>query len=1214
MVLLVTLGAMAQAEATVTLVHTASSYSGATAGAFTSTVDAAKEHINLSKFSGTWAGAAYAEFSIEMPEGNYSIKSASLAWSAVGPNKKTGYTTDVMYVTAGSYLNYEEMALGSAKVDLGATYIATVSIAPWAAVTDFTTDVSGAVKEIVESGQNYIIFKFTNNPGGGDLYGKGATEKNPVLTIELADANSMTTYTVKYVDESGAEIKEASVYDILTGENASISDENKVAIYKEDKKYIYVSCDKESITTVADGASNVITATFREAATWNYTVNAVDGDDNVLKVLATGSNFEGETVTIPYNQYILKDSALYAAFANSQQYNKFITLSADDMVVPVVYNADTIDNVIYFSEAENIEGMTATTSGNANIRCSNGTGAYNGSDDPVVVTTLNPGVYTITAQIWGNKGVNFNIVCGDSTLVVSTMGYILSGSKEFTVNEPTEVTIPKAGDSGKCIDWIYIQEKDPTLTTYTVKYVDEAGNELKEASVYDILPGDTASIKAENKEIIIVGDKRYGYDKCDHDTIVAVPSADMNVITATFRELVKYSYTVNAVDKANNKLKVVADTSDFEGTTVTVPYNQYILVDDVLYAAPAIDKEYNKYITLASDTIVPIVYEASSIDRVVYFSEAENIEGMTATTSGNANIRCSNGTGAYNGSDDPVVVTTLTPGIYTIAAQVWGNAGVHFNIVCGGDTLVVSTTGSITTGSKEFVVNEESQVTILRAGDRNKSIDWIYIQEKDPALTTYTVKYVDEADNELKEASVYDILPGEKAFIKDENMVAILKGDKKYAYKSCDKDTIVAVPSAELNVITATFRELAKYSYTVDAVDEAGNELKVIADTSDFEGTVTVPYNQYILVDDVLYVASADNQQYNKYVTLASDTAMSIVYKESSIDNIVYFSEAEDIEGMTATTSGYANVRCSDGTGAYNASDDPVVVTTLAPGAYTIAAQVWGNAGVHFNIVCGGDTLVVSTTGSITKGSKEFVVNEESQVEILKAGDRNKSIDWIYIQNRELIIADNGSDLNAVGPYSSVSYTRDIAADTYATICLPFAPDAASLENYSFYTLESVDEGILNFVEETAPVANTPYIYCLKEGKTATAITGGITVVSNELNDVVVGDWTMKGSFTNQSFDTSAADVKYYGYVSGENIVVKSDDTFAVEPYRAYFTSSVDVADMYLRIISSDDEATEITTADLDVQKPVVIYDLAGRRVEKMDKGIYIVNGKKVVK
>jgi hypothetical protein len=28
----------------------------------------------------------------------------------------------------------------------------------------------------------------------------------------------------------------------------------------------------------------------------------------------------------------------------------------------------------------------------------------------------------------------------------------------------------------------------------------------------------------------------------------------------------------------------------------------------------------------------------------------------------------------------------------------------------------------------------------------------------------------------------------------------------------------------------------------------------------------------------------------------------------------------------------------------------------------------------------------------------------------------------------------------------------------------------------------------------------------------------------------------------------------------------------------------------------------------------VVIYDLAGRRVEKMEKGIYIVNGRKVIR
>ena len=42
---------------------------------------------------------------------------------------------------------------------------------------------------------------------------------------------------------------------------------------------------------------------------------------------------------------------------------------------------------------------------------------------------------------------------------------------------------------------------------------------------------------------------------------------------------------------------------------------------------------------------------------------------------------------------------------------------------------------------------------------------------------------------------------------------------------------------------------------------------------------------------------------------------------------------------------------------------------------------------------------------------------------------------------------------------------------------------------------------------------------------------------------------------------------------------------------------------------------TAIAPSTLDAQpSAVVIYDLTGRRVEKMEKGIYIVNGKKVVK
>ncbi len=679
MVLFVTLGAMAQTEATATLVHTASSYVGATKDAYTSTVDADKEHLNCvwGTNKNIWEGDAYAEFSIILPDG-HSIKSASLAWSGVGSSKDR--TTDIMYVNAGLTLDYETMAsTGTEKVNLAATKIASVTFKK-SATTDFTTDVTDAVRTITSTGQTYIIFKFTNNVGGGDLVGKGAAEKFPVLTIETANASAMTTYTVKYVDESGDEIKPESVYDILAGETASIAEENKVAIYANDKKYVYDSCDKESITTVADDASNVITATFREAATWDYTVNAVDGEGNVLKVLATGSNFEGETVTVPYNQYILKGGVLYERNAPSKdgvagnyknQYNWYFSLASDNMTSDVVYSVSSKTNVVYFSEAEEIEGMTGTTSGNADIRCSNSVGAYNASETPVKVLTLTRGTYTITAQVWGNSGMDITITCGEQSLVVATKGYIFSENAEFTLTENSLVTIPQCGNTSKCLDWILIQ-------------------------------------------------------------------------------------------------------------------------------------------------------------------------------------------------------------------------------------------------------------------------------------------------------------------------------------------------STEAN---------------------------------------------------------------------------------------------------------------------------------------------------------------------------------------------------------SLLVAEEGKDLDVEGNYASATYTRKIEAGKYGTICLPFAPDAASLENYTFFTMTSAEDGALNFVVDEAPVANKPYIYSLNEDKEATAITGAATEVSATTTDVEVNGWTMKGSFTNQAIDATTGN--FYGLSSGT--IVKANKTLTVKPYRAYFTSATGESAVALRITRGD-ETTEISAAELDVQPATVIYDLAGRRVEKMEKGIYIVNGKKVIR
>lgn len=460
-----TTGAWAD-EITATLVHTASSYSEGTAGTFTSTIDAEKEHINNSKFSGTWAGAAYAEFSFAIPEGQ-TIQSATLTWNGVGSSKDR--TTDIMYANAGLTLNYTsegENALGSGtgKADLAATQIANVKF-PKEATTNFTTDVTDAVKTMAAS-QAYVIFKFTNNAGGGDLVGKGAAEGAPVLVITTVSASAQTSYTVKFTDAAGNELKEAVKYDVLKGAEATASAADMAAFFNADntKKYIYVS-GNQTITAADNAESNVITLVFREAATWNYTINAVDGNGTLLKTLKTGTNFEAEIFNVAYAAYINVDGTIYKSSKlgdSGKGYFFSLDLNADNVTKDITFTASDITGVVYFSEAEDIEGLTLTTNNNTFIRSSNGASAY-AADGDVVFTTLPNGKYklaTVICDATKNAGSVWNFKAGEQNIFEFTAGNVNwaeGTSEEFELNAAsTDIILVKNGGMNQGVDLIYI--------------------------------------------------------------------------------------------------------------------------------------------------------------------------------------------------------------------------------------------------------------------------------------------------------------------------------------------------------------------------------------------------------------------------------------------------------------------------------------------------------------------------------------------------------------------------------------------------------------------------------------------------------------------------------------------------------------------------------------------------------------------------------------
>lgn len=465
------------------------------------------------------------------------------------------------------------------------------------------------------------------------------------INVEDPAAGSVS-YTVKYVDQNGNSIKGDASYDEVPGTEVVISDVDKANVVVDGVTYLYVSDDSEGKTVAEDG-STVVTVVFRVANNYSYTVNEVCGENVVNST--EGIGLESTSVKVPYHQYNLIDGVLYEKANTGNEYNHSFVLSQDAQVENLTYNATTINNVVYFSEAENIEGATANNGSNANIRCSNSYGAYFEND--VTITTLPAGTYKVAMQIWGNAGTKFAINAGETAVLeASTVGYRDAKiSEPFTLTEETAITIPAAGSNGKVIDWIYIQR---------------------------------------------------------------VPAT--------------YNYSV-----VTNLGTTIAEGSVSEGESVTFAYPEYILQDGTLYRTSlrnATGNGFYKYtLTPAQDGEELVIEYAPAIENVVYFSEAENIEGATANDRNNTDIRCSNALGAIFPED--VTIATLPAGAYKFGVQVWGNAGTTFEIKAGESTIMeAATVGYLNAYTKDIVLTEEAEIVIAAAGSNGKVIDWVYIQ------------------------------------------------------------------------------------------------------------------------------------------------------------------------------------------------------------------------------------------------------------------------------------------------------------------------------------------------------------------------------------------------------------------------------------------------------------------------------------------------------
>lgn len=541
-------------EITATLEHTAGTSYGRAAGT-ANTVDGKEEFYNYDDRRNTYfVGYAFAEFSFTIPEGE-TISKAELTWTANSPRQ---YDSNIYYLNTGVSLDYDKIlsTQENYRFNGNKTWISKDN---FKGIKTITTDVTDAVKAISEAEQKYIIFQWTGNNGGATLLGK-ASDKAPVLKITTVSASSATKYTIKYVDASGKDIKEAQEYDGIIGQNFTASTEDMTAVYTSDKKYIYES-GNETKVAVKEATSNVITLKFREAATYKYTVN-----NNLNDYSVSGTTFEGDNAKVAFSQYILKDGVLYETNKiddNRKQFNWTFAVNKDNTVKTINYKKTSINNVAYYSEGENIEGLTIINSGNSAVRSSNSASAY-AKDADVVFTTLPAGKYKLTSVVYKGSSSNatFSYKAGEKVIFTHTATKINSDTKtseEFTLNESTPISLVKGGNDKQGVDFIYIQRTGDATETVSVT---EAGYATYATKYNVVVPKD------ENVKVMTV---KVNDDK---NSITLHNVAAGTLIPANTGILVKaakgdYNFVVTSDEGTtlDNDLKAATTDKTSNGTT-----------------------------------------------------------------------------------------------------------------------------------------------------------------------------------------------------------------------------------------------------------------------------------------------------------------------------------------------------------------------------------------------------------------------------------------------------------------------------------------------------------------------------------------------------------------------------------------------------------------------------------------------------------------------
>lgn len=217
--------------------------------------------------------------------------------------------------------------------------------------------------------------------------------------------------------------------------------------------------------------------------------------------------------------------------------------------------------------------------------------------------------------------------------------------------------------------------------------------------------------------------------------------------------------------------------------------------------------------------------------------------------------------------------------------------------------------------------------------------------------------------------------------------------------------------------------------------------------------------------------------------------------------------------------------------------------------------------------------------------------------------------------NKDLTIKEN---CNA----SNISYSRTLTSE-WGSLCLPIDIDLDHNADFTAYSLNRLSDDMVELTKLSGTLAaNTPVIIRRKINAENLNVSASGTITANlSSSDSPSHDLKLIGTYCKKIFtsaDTDCFVLKGDKLMNPAKVLeLSSAKTVGIKPYRAYmtFADSMEGSSAKAYSLCIDSETTDIDILHDISTDNAEYYDLSGRRVGNLQKGINIVKrGGKTIK